>query len=413
MHPTLLAAALALASSAAAPPKIAMLPLSHGEGVTEQMAGAVSTALTGELRALNAAQIVTSSELSAVLGVEREKELLGCSTNSCLAELAGALNVDQIITGSLAKIGQSWILQVNRVDAKNGTAVASATRRKKGGDVDDVLDDLPGVAKELFAGMSAQARVAAVTPPTAPTPQPNAKAPRSPLADAPLAGKPDLSKLIVLADGEGRYLATIPFDRDDALFSGDAKALYKQRLHGGGSEGTIAFSKSFWEPRARYPAAASLDFRNGKYTLTCGEKATELKRLSAAETKKFLARAKLYDVRWQRKAYALARDDEGTYFYVDQARQPEDNADFTLYVGNQGQLVGSVPDVLVHDNSGDILRAAGGKLKLSRAGEAEWIAGPGRTRLQHLPVEDNVRLIYLQLGAYQGLPLGTPCDGMF
>ncbi len=70
--------------------------------------------------------------------------------------------------------------------------------------------------------------------------------------------------------------------------------------------------------------------------------------------------------------------------------------------------------MLAHDASGDVFRAAGSKLKLDlRKGEGEWVAGQGRTRLTVLPIEDHARFVYTQLGAYAGLPLGTPCDLAF
>ncbi|MBX5481898.1 MAG: hypothetical protein IRZ16_08690 [Myxococcaceae bacterium] len=414
MNASLLIVALSLS---AAPTKIALMPLSPGEGVTESMATSITGALTAELRKLNLAQIVTAQELSAVLGVERQKELLGCSTESCLAELAGALDVDEVILGNLSRVGQSWLLQVNRVNAKTGATVATASRRKKGGTIDDVLDDLPSVSKELFATSAAQTQAPMVVPASASAPVASATAAPlpPPLRDVPFPDDLSKQKTIVTTDGKGHYVVAVdPFQGfDTKYFAGDAKALYAQRVFGGSREGETAFDVVFWEPRAKVPAEASFGLKNGRYTLTCGGQQVPFQKLSDAAAKKLLARAKFYDVRWQRRAYALARDDEGNYFYVDQARTPEDNQDFHLYVGPTGALSGSAAEVLAHDGSGDVFRAGGGKLKLTRAGEAEWIAGPGRTKLNWLPVEDHARFIYSQLGVYRGQPLGTPCDGHF
>ena len=232
-------------------------------------------------------------------------------------------------------------------------------------------------------------------------------------ADVVLKSEVDRSKLIVLTDGSGHYVSVQPFaGLDGWLFAGDGKSLYLQRVFGGGSKGNTEFEVAFWEPRARIPGEASLEFRDGKYTLTCGKNKITLKKLSPRETKKLLGGAKLYDVRWRRYAYALARDDEGNYFYVDHAREPEDNTDFNVFVGHQGHLSGETADVLAHDDSGDIFRIGTGKLKVTRS-EAEWITSAGKTKLTFLPVEDHARFVYSQLGAYADQPLGTPCDGHF
>jgi hypothetical protein len=115
---------------------------------------------------------------------------------------------------------------------------------------------------------------------------------------------------------------------------------------------------------------------------------------------------------WVRRAYALARDEEGNYFYVDKSREPEDSKDFRLFFGGQGAMDPVEAKVIASDSSADILGTPNGKLRLSlRAREAEWISPSGRQKLELLDVQDNARLIYGGSGPYRGQSLGTPCDG--
>src|SRR5690242_11003681 len=53
--------------------------------------------------------VVTQKQIASLLGQERQKQLLGCATqsDSCIAELASALGSDAIITGSVAKLGDA------------------------------------------------------------------------------------------------------------------------------------------------------------------------------------------------------------------------------------------------------------------------------------------------------------------
>ncbi|MGA9523102.1 MAG: hypothetical protein WBV82_16660 [Myxococcaceae bacterium] len=401
---------LTLLATAPGSPRVALMPLSGGEGVTEKTAETVTDALAAELRRLGGSQLVTGREISAILSVERQKALLGCQDTSCMAEVAGALDADQVIVGSVARLGESWLLQLQRVDARKATTLSHANRRRKGG-VDALLDELPQLAREVMGAPSNPVVVAPAQQQVAPAASKPLPAPH---ADVPLEGL-DKAALTVVTDGGGRYLAFEPFMLTDGAFlHGSASKLHAQRVFGGGSEGRIAFSVTFWEPRARAPAQASFSFRDGAYTLTCGEKKISYRPLTKKETSAFLAKAKLFKPRWQRQAYALARDDDGNYFYVDQAREPEDNTDFRLYVGGKGRLTGHVAEALAHDSSGDVLAAAGGRLKLKpNGGEAEWIHEAGRAKLSWLPVLDNRLLIYGDQGPYAGLELGTPCDGHF
>lgn len=50
--------------------------------------------------------VITPKQIATLLGMERQKQLLGCSdqATSCIAELAGALGVDGVVQGEAAKL---------------------------------------------------------------------------------------------------------------------------------------------------------------------------------------------------------------------------------------------------------------------------------------------------------------------
>ncbi len=77
--------------------------------------------------------MTTKRDIEQILGLERQKALLGCSEGSttCLAELSGALGVDAVFSGSLAKTGSSYTVTIRVVRAKDGAEVASISERLK------------------------------------------------------------------------------------------------------------------------------------------------------------------------------------------------------------------------------------------------------------------------------------------
>ena len=409
------------------------MPLNEGEGVSSQTAVSVGAALTAELRKLERAELITAQQVTALVSLERQRELIGCAKEACLTELAGVLDVEQVVTGTVSRLGQSWLLQVQRMDAKTAQVVAHASAREQGS-VDALLDKLPAMANELLRDMkrapslagqggttvaaaavgsastastasAATTSVAPVgTPPTLPLPY----------ADVPYTEKVDRSKLVLLTDGKGRYVAVTPFSIYGPHFAGDAKALYLQRVIGGGSEGQIAYSFSFWEPRGRRQSMGHFDMREGQYKVSCDRNDHALQPVPAAQAKKLLAAAKLYDVRWQRPAHALARDDEGNWFLADQARLPEGNEDFRVYLGEPGALRAWPAKALARDRAGDIFRAADGRLKIDREkNAAEWVSGDAKRALTLLDLHGHVSQIYGANGPYGGMPLRTLCDGAF
>lgn len=76
-------------------------------------------------------RVTTRSEVEALIGAERQRQLLGCSENatSCVAELAGGLGADAIITGSFAKLGTGLVVNLKIINAVNGDPIAIYSQR--------------------------------------------------------------------------------------------------------------------------------------------------------------------------------------------------------------------------------------------------------------------------------------------
>jgi len=69
-------------------------------------------------------KLQTARDVSAVLGLERQKQLLGCAESSCLAELASAIGADGLVLGDVGKLGQGYVVNVKVLLAKDASAVA-------------------------------------------------------------------------------------------------------------------------------------------------------------------------------------------------------------------------------------------------------------------------------------------------
>ncbi|MBK7864199.1 MAG: hypothetical protein IPJ65_37505 [Archangiaceae bacterium] len=101
------------------------------------------------LSADRAFAFTTSRDIAAVLGIERQRQLLGCSDSaaSCLAELAGALGVDAILSGTIARSGASITVTLRALKASDGAQLAAVTTRVK--DVEALQDWLDAQAAEI------------------------------------------------------------------------------------------------------------------------------------------------------------------------------------------------------------------------------------------------------------------------
>jgi len=220
--------------------------------------------------------------------------------------------------------------------------------------------------------------------------------------------------LLVLSDGKQHYIAVVPFgDLYAHLYYGDGKRFHAQRVSGGGSNGKEAWNRIFWEPRVNEPWKGGVDFNKGKYTVQCGDRATEFNPVEADEQAKILDSATFHKFLWIHRAYSLSRDNKGNYYYVDRLREPEDNKTFRLFAGTRGNLKLLKMTNVVSDSQGDIFTTKKGELRLVLdRKKPSWFAGKAETELISLPLEENRIMIYTDLGVYAGQRLGTPCDDL-
>ncbi len=413
-----------LALALAAPARIAVLPIVPGEGVTDKTASALTEALASEVRRRSGTEVITQREISAVLSLERQKAMMGCSSDACMAELGGALGADRLVNGDIARVGESLLVHFRLVEVAGVRVAAQSDRRLRKGTLDDLLDALPAMVGELFAGAPAAGsaskdRPAEVGVAAGPTPSP-AKALPPPWVEEPAARVSDdeLARLGVWEDGSGNYVALNPDELTDTFFAGTARKLHAVRSSGGHVDGTRhTGAKSFWDPRVGRRGEFRWSPEGG--ILTCTSE-VPFKRLPAMDARRLLGRAELLAPRWRRIPHLLARDDQGVYFFVDGRRGADgDEAeppDYRLYVGRKGAMAFVELQDALKDSAGYVLVTSGGRLVARQQGRkyaVEWATATARIALTWLDPGDQGPLVYRELGVYAGQALGTPCDGRF
>jgi hypothetical protein len=145
--------------------------------------------------------------------------------------------------------------------------------------------------------------------------------------------------------------------------------------------------------------------------------ANVLKQLGSEELHTLLKNAKALPVFHTRTAHLLARDDEGTYYFVDELRSEYGGNGYRVFAGQKGAMKELAMTNVVSDSAGEIFATKGGQLKIistsakgSDAGKTYWLKGGKKTELTMLEPTDNRYLIYRELGIYGSL--GAVCDDL-
>jgi hypothetical protein len=158
--------------------------------------------------------------------------------------------------------------------------------------------------------------------------------------------------------------------------------------------------------------------------VTCEKRKTKLQMVPPDKALALVKRAKFLDVYWVRRPHALARDENGVYYYVDRLGGADSITGayrgFRIYVGERGKMKRLRMRNVVSDEKGEIFITEDGNLKLvldvtpskKTLSAAAWIAKKKRADLVPLRVGffRTRTMIYRELGVYAGLRLHRPCD---
>ncbi len=98
-----------------------------GAGYSKEQLAAFGEHLAGQFRAL---RVITQQDVASLLGMERQKQLLGCTDQSaCMAELSAALGVDGLLLGDVTKLEGTTQLTVRVVASGDGKRLALCSER--------------------------------------------------------------------------------------------------------------------------------------------------------------------------------------------------------------------------------------------------------------------------------------------
>lgn len=145
---------LLVAGVAAAEPIKLVVPDFNAIGPSKEKAVFFTEHISGRLSEVGA-QVTTSRALQQLLGIERQRQLMGCANegSSCVAELASALGSDALLLGDIAQIGTLYQVNLKIVNGADGKVLSSYQARVS--DEAGLLDELDKAAFTLAQEASA------------------------------------------------------------------------------------------------------------------------------------------------------------------------------------------------------------------------------------------------------------------
>jgi hypothetical protein len=123
--------------------EVRLLVLSlEARDTSPESAQALAQTVADEAARMKGYAVLTQQEVRSALDQEAQKQLLGCDDESCLSEIAAALDVDLLVSGSLGLEGDARILALSLTNVRAMVTVNRVTLAWPG-----PVQDLPAVAR--------------------------------------------------------------------------------------------------------------------------------------------------------------------------------------------------------------------------------------------------------------------------
>lgn len=149
--------------------RVAVMPLEAGNKVDKDVASAFTDSVAAEVQKVPGVRVITQSDIQALLSLEKQKKMFGCSEDaSCLAEIGGALGVEYLVVGNVARLGSSWLMFLKVIDVKKVSTVSRADT--KGANEDALLETIPRMIEQMFPNRGYSAKNSIATRLSAPPP---------------------------------------------------------------------------------------------------------------------------------------------------------------------------------------------------------------------------------------------------
>ncbi len=125
---------------------------SKADCIEQEKMDALSDMAANVIREAGAYKVIGKDDIRATLSFEQQKTIMGCSDESCIAEVGGALGVRFIVVGNLSRFGKSFLLNMKLIDVAKVEVLKGVSRTIPGKE-EKLVAELPGVARELLRGL--------------------------------------------------------------------------------------------------------------------------------------------------------------------------------------------------------------------------------------------------------------------
>jgi hypothetical protein len=129
-------------------PRLGVLGMT-APNVADDLVAAVEETLSTEASAVSNFDVVTTADLKAVVSLAERQQVLGCSDSKCFSHAAELVQLQQLVTGTIQKLPNNYVLSLQRIDLVNKTVLRRVSLTSKT-DTPDLLSTAKQAMDALF-----------------------------------------------------------------------------------------------------------------------------------------------------------------------------------------------------------------------------------------------------------------------
>ena len=99
------------------------------KGAGPEVVNAINQAIQGQAVQSYLGETVTTTQIRVALDASANQQLLGCESENCMTSLGKTVEASEILGGSVAKVGDDFIITVLAVNPRDGSRLAMQQRK--------------------------------------------------------------------------------------------------------------------------------------------------------------------------------------------------------------------------------------------------------------------------------------------
>ncbi len=123
--------------------------LEQKTGVTQDDIDSISGYIAAQVQRYSGLKVLSDADIQTIFKGEETRQKCGVDGTSCIAEIGSALGVPEAVSGDLGRMGNYWMLNLRRINVRNAEVMGRVGKQIKG-DVNALIEALPGAVAELF-----------------------------------------------------------------------------------------------------------------------------------------------------------------------------------------------------------------------------------------------------------------------